>query len=181
MSASITDAHRKIATELCRNATGSNRALHHVPKFAQLIADSEARAKESLLVAYDVVCEVRNRLTTERDRLRAEVINLAQSRDNWESACKANDACVVQFKARAEKAEAQRDELAIGLTQAIAQRDQAEHDCRVLIGQLNDAEAAITWVFANGCVRAQDFTSGDRDIYEIHTPEELKKAMKETA
>jgi hypothetical protein len=48
MTAPITEAHRKLATELCRNATGSNRALHHVPKFAQLIADSEAKACEQL-------------------------------------------------------------------------------------------------------------------------------------
>jgi hypothetical protein len=48
MSNTPTEAHRKLATDLCRNATGSNRALHHVPKFAQLIADSEARATAEL-------------------------------------------------------------------------------------------------------------------------------------
>jgi len=48
MSNTPTEAHRKLATDLCRNATGSNRALHHVPKFAQLIAESEARACDQL-------------------------------------------------------------------------------------------------------------------------------------
>jgi hypothetical protein len=48
MSNTPTEAHRKLATDLCRNATGSNRALHHVSKFAQLIADSEARACDQL-------------------------------------------------------------------------------------------------------------------------------------
>jgi hypothetical protein len=53
MTAPITEAHRKLATELCRNATGSNRALHHVPKFAQLIADSEARTCDQLRARCD--------------------------------------------------------------------------------------------------------------------------------
>ena len=46
------------------------------------------------------------------------------------------------------------------------------------IARADRAEAAITWVFANGHVVAQDFTSGNRDVYEIRTPEELEKAMR---
>ena len=51
MSTQVTEAHRKLAADLCRHATGSNRALHHVPKFAQLIADSEARALAAAVTA----------------------------------------------------------------------------------------------------------------------------------
>jgi len=74
MSAPITEAHRKLATDLCRNATGSNRALHHVPKFAQLIADSEARA---IVAAHSVEA-----VYAERDQLRAEVQRLGRATTN---------------------------------------------------------------------------------------------------
>jgi chromosome segregation ATPase len=118
----------------------------------QLIADSEARAVEAADFALQQERNIhmttiaeRDRLraevelgeqlqaateaslktvTTERDQLRAEVINLTQSRDNWESACKANDACVVQFKARAERANAraERAEAELANIRALANR-----------------------------------------------------------
>ena len=69
MSNTPTEAHRKLATDLCRNATGSNRALHHVSKFAQLIADSEAK--------YGAYCLQRvNDAENESAKLRAEVERL---------------------------------------------------------------------------------------------------------
>jgi len=76
MSNTPTEAHRKLATDLCRNATGSNRALHHVPKFAQLIADSEARAIAKQVEALAILTLRWDKLEKERDQLRAEVKRL---------------------------------------------------------------------------------------------------------
>lgn len=48
--------------------------------------------------------------------------------------------------------------------------------------RLKNAElnAALDWVFANGKIIANDFASGDRDIYEIKSREELAAAVKRT-
>ena len=77
----VTEAHRKLAADLCRHATGSNRALHHVPKFARLIADSEARAVAAAVTA--LTC------THHNDQQRAEcpvclVVALTAERDHWQ-------------------------------------------------------------------------------------------------
>jgi hypothetical protein len=102
MSTPITEAHREAAVAIFAIAM---KSAHHGAAFrepcAQLIADSEARAKESLLVAYDVVCEVRNRLTAERDQLRAEVERLTAQRENLLKPMRD------QAIARAERAEAE--------------------------------------------------------------------------
>ncbi len=146
MSAPITEAHRRLACEVLMEHSVSGAATKDgVIAAAQLIADSEARAKESLLVAYDVVCEVRNRLTTERDQLRAEVINLTQSRDNWESACKANDACVVQLKARAERAEAELHQVACARTDGILRESDLEFRLRIERARLDWLEKRGPW------------------------------------
>jgi predicted nuclease with TOPRIM domain len=85
-------------------------------------------------------------------------------------------------------------ELTRGLHQVIAERHQLQTEVECLnkgidelharYGQAHvraeQAEARLEWVFANGHVRAQDFTTGNRDIYEIHTQQELEKAMKES-
>ena len=100
----VKESHRKLAADLCRSATGSNRALHHVPKFAQLIADSEAKAVASALS--NVTCTHHNdkqraecpvclvaALTAERDQLLQQVANLKYSNhyhreiaETWRSA-----------------------------------------------------------------------------------------------
>jgi hypothetical protein len=85
MSNTPTEAHRKLATDLCRNATGSNRALHHVFKFAQLIADSEARAtaelRDSLALEQDIGNAACDQLRGDADELRADVVRLTAERD----------------------------------------------------------------------------------------------------
>jgi hypothetical protein len=173
MSAPITESHIALAARITRENgydPESKWNRPHVLRDAQYIADSEARAKESLLVAYDVVCEVRNRLTTERDRLRAEVADLTQSRDNWESACKANDACVVQFKARAERAEAEIKDRAAMMRDVMRERDAAE-------AELAAERARLDWVFRNCKITINDY----RDVYAIHDREDLGAAMKGNA
>jgi hypothetical protein len=72
MNTPITEAHRKLATDLCRNVTGSNRALHHVSKFAQLIADSEATAIRKQIEALEIAMRRWLNMEKERDQLRAE-------------------------------------------------------------------------------------------------------------
>ena len=76
MNTPITEAHRKLATDLCRNVTGSNRALHHVSKFAQLIADSEATAIRKQIEALEIAMRRWLNMEKERDQLRAEVEDL---------------------------------------------------------------------------------------------------------
>ena len=93
MSNTPTEAHRKLATDLCRNVTGSNRALHHVSKFAQLIADSEEK--------HGAYCLQRvNDAENESAKLRAEVEHL-----KFLHQCE-SEAAVEAF-ARAERAEAE--------------------------------------------------------------------------
>lgn len=132
MSALVTEAHRAITESVCElldseemigpspveRAAARRRQL--VERAAQLIADSEAAAKQSLLAAYDAVVVQRNRVTTERDQLRAECLNLRADLD-------AIKAIRDEEKARA---------------------DEAEHDCRDLIGQLNDALAELDGIRA---------------------------------
>jgi len=152
MSAPVTEAHRKLAADLCRHATGSNRALHHVPKFAQLIADSEARAVEIALAKSFTEYPVRMTLKdqddarAERDQLCAEVQRL---KSDGAASAFANMAC------RASRAETDRNNLRADLdaikailTEEKARADEAEHDCRVLIGQLNDALAELDGIRA---------------------------------
>ena len=74
MSAQVTEAHRELARRIMFEFTQAGTATaSDVRMAAQIIADSEAAAKQSLLAAYDAVVVQRNRVTTERDRLRAEL------------------------------------------------------------------------------------------------------------
>lgn len=78
MSAPITDAHREIVRRI-RERPDNDLWILTVEMSAQLIADSEAKAKESLLVAYDTVCRQRSRLATECNTLRAQVAKYAEA------------------------------------------------------------------------------------------------------
>ena len=107
MSNTPTEAHRKLATDLCRNATGSNRALHHVSKFAQLIADSEARAIRKQIEALEITTRRWLNVEKERDELRAEMERLRDDRDCEKRLRKAADEFRENANARAERAEAE--------------------------------------------------------------------------
>jgi DNA-directed RNA polymerase subunit F len=97
MSTTPTEAHRKLAAELCRHATGSNRALHHVPKFAKLIAESEARACDQLR---DEVAKLRvennhnwqfqeisEEALNRAERAEAELREIGAEKNLWKAKC----------------------------------------------------------------------------------------------
>lgn len=88
-------------------------------------------------------------ITAERDQLRAQLQALTLI-------CGTNDAnkfetWVDRANARADKAEA----------------------------ELATERARLDWVFRNGKVTAEDYTTGNRDVYAIHDREDLGAAMKE--
>jgi len=47
--------------------------------------------------------------------------------------------------------------------------------------ELAAERARLDWVFQNGKVTADDYTTGNRDVYAIHNREDLGAAMKEDA
>lgn len=142
MSAQVTEAHRALATELCRNATGSNRALHHVPKFAQAIADSEARALAQSHAQFAEVTRVLHEVIAERDTLRAECERLRKDAVDYTQwiACKMlqpewdsfkNSLEVIDHrKQRAEKAEAAQLDAVASCDLAIARAERAEAEAK---------------------------------------------------
>ena len=70
------------------------------------------------------------------------------------------------------------------LTALTAEREKAERYRLVTLKQ--DAELAterarLDWVFRNCKVTADDYTTGNRDVYAIHDREDLGAAMKEDA
>jgi hypothetical protein len=50
---------------------------------------------------------------------------------------------------------------------------------RTLERELAAERARLDWVFRNCKVEADDFTTGNRDVYAIHDREDLGAAMKE--
>ncbi len=167
-SAPITAAHRKIATDLCRNATGSNRALHHVPKFAQLIADSEARACDQLRaevatlreVAKDENCPHKyytkggvvygvhgTSSITYVDQLRAEVEALKQSVESGQRVLRED---AERNAARAERAEAEIKDRAAVMRDVMRERDAAEAELAVERARLDWLEKRGPWESWNG-------------------------------
>jgi hypothetical protein len=49
---------------------------------------------------------------------------------------------------------------------------------RTLERELNAERAQLDWVFRNCKVNADDYTTGNRDVYAIHDREDLGAAMK---
>ena len=85
---------------------------------------------------------------------------------------------------RANAASQMRDECATLERELTAEREKSE---RYRLATLNlDAalaaeKARLDWVFRNCKVTADDFTTGNRDVYAIHDREDLGAAMKEDA
>ena len=92
-------------------------------------------------------------LTAERDQLRAENERLRSDRD-----------CEKRIRKDAE--ELRED--------AIARVEKAD-------AELATEKARLDWVFRNCKVMADDYTTGNRDVYAIHDREDLGSAMKEDA
>jgi chromosome segregation ATPase len=127
-------------------------------------------------------------LATERDQLRAENNTLRAA----QKACEACDEPTA-FEVRQLRAEAER-------TDAIYQRAcEVEHELRAELvterekaeryrlvtlrqdGELDAERARLDWVFRNCKVEADDYTTGNRDVYAIYDREDLGAAMKEDA
>jgi hypothetical protein len=53
--------------------------------------------------------------------------------------------------------------------------------CATLERELAAERARLDWVFHNCKVTADDFTTGNRDVYAIHDRDDLGAAMKEDA
>jgi hypothetical protein len=105
------------------------------------------------------------RLTAERDQLRAA---LALGQINFDNAY--DDLRTERGKLRAELAE---------LHDSFA--GNVHTRCNELRAELATERARLDWVFGNCKVTADDFTTGNRDVYAIHDREDLGAAMKEGA
>ena len=89
-------------------------------------------------------------LTAERDQLRAENATLRAAQKACEACDEPTAFEVRKLSARAEKADA----------------------------ELAAERAQLDWVFRNCKVTADDFTTGNRDVYAIHDRDDLGAAMK---
>jgi hypothetical protein len=181
MSAPITEAHRELARNIMFYHTPKGSATAQgVRDAAQLIADSEARAVAEWQNSAHIKGEAIDSLLLECDRLRAEVINLTQSRDNWESACKANDACVVQFKSRAKRAEAELRQMgADKLRWAMLATDRGDQ-VQLAEAKLAAERARLDWLMAGGVVlipNGSGFYSSS--LYHPVSRDGIDAAMKE--
>ena len=143
MSAPITEAHRELAQNIMFYHTPKGSATAQgVRDAAQLIADSEERAKESLLVAYDGVCKVRNRLTAERDQL----LVYGENKTKWAARYLAD---AQNAKARAERAEADLA-TAKAIIASIEEDGTEEHNAAVRLRQeLATERARLDWLDEN--------------------------------
>ena len=54
-------------------------------------------------------------------------------------------------------------------------------ECAKIEAELATERARLDWVFRNCKVEANDYTTGNRDVYAIHDREDLGAAMKEDA
>ena len=117
-----------------------------------------------------VVAELRARA----ERAEAEVERLRSDRDCEKRLRKDADEFRENAIARAERAEA---DAAAYLKRAESFRkigDEAETE-------LATERARLDWVFQNCKVEANDYTTGNRDVYYVHDREDLGAAMKEDA
>jgi hypothetical protein len=165
---------------------------------AELRAErDQLRAENSNLRVGQKACEACDEPTAfEVRQFRAEMERLRADRDCEKRLRKDADEFRENAIARAEKAEAeltelhdsfagnvhaQRNELRAELA---AEREKAERyrlASLKLDAELATERARLDWVFRNCKVTADDFTTGNRDVYAIHDREDLGAAMKEGA
>lgn len=129
-------------------------------------------------------------LTAERDQLRAQLHALRL-------VCGTTDAdkfttWVDRANARAEKAEAEAERYRLVTLKQDAElatakerlRSEAMDDyaaIKDLQRELATERGKLDWVFQNCKVEANDYTTGNRDVYYVHDREDLGMAMKEGA
>ena len=106
-------------------------------------------------------------LTTERDQLRLDCDNETK----WAAHYLAQ---AIAARGRAERAEADAAAYFQRANSFSKIGDEAE-------AELATERARLDWVFQNCKVEANDYTTGNRDVYYVHDREDLGVAMKEDA
>ena len=179
MSAQVNEAHRKLVAAIIRDLS--------IDDGAQLIADSEARAVDHTWRAerdelraqvFNLEAEVAT-LTAECDQLRAENERLKDGgvqriKDTLATTLDARDAA----RARAERAEA---ELATAKERLRSEAMDDYAAIKDLQRELAAERGKLDWVFQNCKVEANDYSTGNRDVYYVHDREDLGVAMTEDA
>jgi hypothetical protein len=125
--------------------------------------DDQCRAGNAATDMRDACAKIEHELTAltaEREQLRAEMARLRSDRD-----------CEKRLRKDA-------DELR---ENAIARAERYRLATLKLDAELAAEQARLDWVFRNCKVEADDFTTGNRDVYAIHDREDLGAAMKEDA
>ena len=165
--------------------TGAYTCTHHNDKqrtecpvclVATLRAEVE-RLKRDYEYEHKCLHEVRERCESWKqraERAEAEVERLRSDRDCEKRLRKDADELRENAIERAERAEA---DAAAYLKRAESFRkigDEAETE-------LATERARLDWVFQNCKVEANDYTTGNRDVYYVHDREDLGAAMKEDA
>ena len=138
-------------------------------------------------------------LTAEREQLRADAERLRSDRDCEKRIRKDAEELREDAIARAEKAERAETVALANWNGALERAMKAEADLAAaterlrseamddyasikdLQRELATERARLDWVFRNCKVTADDFTTGNRDVYAIHDREDLGAAMKEDA
>ena len=158
----------------------------------QKIAVSASREREHN-------ANVAQAMTAERDQLRAEVERLS-ALGSWAHTCihhtdeerKAWAACPCCAIARADRAEAEAERYRLVTLKQDAKiatakerlRSEAMDDyasIKDLQRELAAERGKLDWVFQNCKVEANDYSTGNRDVYYVHDREDLGVAMKEDA
>jgi hypothetical protein len=122
----------------------------------QRFVDTAAAEMKVGLITFGGIAELR----AECDELRSEVERLRSDRD-----------CEKRLRKDA-------DELR---ENAIARAERYRLASLKLDAELAAERARLDWVFRNCKVEADDYTTGNRDVYAIHDREDLRTAMKENA
>ena len=203
MSAQVNEAHRKLVAAIIRDLS--------IDDAARLIADSEARAVDHTWRAerdqlraqvFNLEAEVatlRKFAEQVTDRNEAEVERL-NALGSWAHTCihhtdeerKAWAACPCCAIARADRAEAEAERYRLVTLKQDAKlatakerlRSEAMDDyasIKDLQRELAAERGKLDWVFQNCKVEANDYSTGNRDVYYVHDREDLGVAMKEDA
>lgn len=160
------------------------------PRASYFVDSDFARTLESELAAAKAECERFRLFTLKQDgeltRLRAQEIDYVKMiaevlKCETRSACEQPDNRLeapwdVIARLRAENLQIS-EEWNESTAAYVKMRDRAER----AEAELAAERARLDWVFRNCKVTADDYTTGNRDVYAIHDREDLGAAMKEDA
>ena len=144
---------------------------------AALIAERD-QLRAALALGQQNCDDAYDDLRDERDQLRAEVERLRSDRDCEKRLRKDAEELREDAIERAMKAEA---ELAAAKERLRTEAMDDYAAIKDLQRELAIERARLDWVFQNCKVEANDYTTGNRDVYYVHDREDLGAAMKEDA